>query len=403
MRWTARRALKQWQSDGLLTGDKAAALASRLDGYERRDDSSRAVGVFAIIGAVLTGLGVILFVASNWSGMGPVARALTLLLLYGLVVAGAMAAERRELTGVANAVWLLASLMLGANIFLLAQIFNHSLTYWQGPLLWMIGALAMGYARRSSAQAALAVPLGLLALGWVGGGKGWFMDDQIQFLLSPGGLRPVLPTLGVGLVALSLLVAAREDLSFARRACFRWGCSLVAATLVASTIHFEVAAWLFEIDYTLKQLLVAVATLVLVAGAWKYGRVGSELSRPVLAGGATFSLLLLVPVAGEAWPRFEAGGVHVLFGLYVLTVFAAALGAILLGIRTRSRRLINTGMFSAACLIVIQYFNWSFLLLDRSLVFIFGGVMLIGLAVLLENKRRALMEQLDAPLGSGGA
>ena len=147
MRWTARRALKQWQSDGLLTGDKAAALASRLDGYERRDDSSRAVGVFAIIGAVLTGLGVILFVASNWSGMGPVARALTLLLLYGLVVAGAMAAERRELTGVANAVWLLASLMLGANIFLLAQIFNHSLTYWQGPLLWMIGALAMGYAR----------------------------------------------------------------------------------------------------------------------------------------------------------------------------------------------------------------------------------------------------------------
>ena len=63
-----------------------------------------------------------------------------------------------------RSLWLLATLMVGAYIFLVGQIYNLSLTFWQAPLLWMLAALAMAYALQSKAHAWLAIPLGLLAL-----------------------------------------------------------------------------------------------------------------------------------------------------------------------------------------------------------------------------------------------
>jgi len=51
-------------------------------------------------------------------------------------------------------------------------------------------------------------------------------------------------------------------------------------------------------------------------------------------------------------------------------------------------------MFSSAVLIFIQYYSWSFAMLDRSLAFILGGLVLLGLTVLLEKKRRALLQKM---------
>ena len=166
MRRSVHNALQHWLGEGLLTAEKVQELGKSLEKADKTQDSGRLVMIFGTVGAVLTGLGVILFVASNWATMSPGVRTVALLAVYGAVVAGAVLAERRGLPMVADAVWLLSTLMLGANIFLMAQIYNLSLTMWQGTLAWLIGALAMGYARQSGAQAAVAVPLAILTIGW---------------------------------------------------------------------------------------------------------------------------------------------------------------------------------------------------------------------------------------------
>lgn len=393
MRRSVEKALKHWQQQGLLSEEKARELRASLE----RADSVGAVRIFATIGAVLVGLGVILFVASNWVFMGPVSRVVVLFLGYAIVVVGAVVAERRGLLRVAEAVWLLATLMVGANIFLLAQLYNHSLTYWQGPFLWMIGALAMAVARQSRAQVALAVPLGLLALGWAGGGAGWFFDDQVQFLMSSGGLRPILPIIGIGLVCLSVLLARTDRLGFAGGPCFQWGTPLIALPFIIGTTHIEVMEWLFGIDLSVKQILVLVAAGVVLGLSLAAGAFQSRLGRPVLSGTAVLSVLLIVPVAGQPWLTRHG----LLYALYVIAIFALALLSVWIGIRARDSRLINVGMFSAAVLILIQYFSWSFKLLDRSLVFIFGGILLIGLSIFLEKKRRALVSEIAS--SGGGA
>jgi uncharacterized membrane protein len=396
MRRSVKQALDFWLEEGLVTAEQVTALGASLEARDREHDSGRTVAIFGAIGAVLTGLGVILFVASNWTGMGPTARLLLLLSCYGVVVAGAALAGRRGLPKVAESLWLLATLVLGANIFLLGQTYNLTLTLWQGTFAWMLGALALGWARRSPAQAAVAVPLGILTLGWYGGGSMWFFDDQFEFLFAGDGLRPVLAILGLGLVALSTLLARREELRFARSACFRWGLFLVAAILVLSTAHVELASALYTADFNGKQIAIVLAGVVLVAAAFFAGEFDTPWSRPAIVATTAMLLVMLVPAGDEPWIGVETGGVHLLFGLYVVAVFALALLTIWLGLQARSRRLVNVGMAGTALLIVIQYFSWSFLLLDRSLAFIIGGILLIALAVGVEKKRRQIVAQIAA-------
>jgi uncharacterized membrane protein len=386
MRRAVSRALAHWVREGLLTSDHAETLRANLEGAQ----PERAIRAFAVIGAVLAGLGVILFVASNWAAMGPVARVVVLFAAYGAAVFGAAFADRKALPRSAESGWLLASLIFGANIFLLAQIFNYTLTYWQGPFWWMVGVLALGWTRQSTWQAALAVPLGLLALGWVGGGEGWFFDDELEFLVSDRGLRPILPLVGIGLVSLSLLADRADTWQFASAPAFRWGALLAAVPLVVSTTSVDAARAIFQFTGSLKQILTVMVVAVLAGLALRFGAFRSREGRPLVGAAIVFFSLVLVQAGDGPW---IASGPFP-FGLYVLVVFALALAAIWVGVRADNPRLVNVGMAGTGVLILIQYFSWTFELLDRSLVFVGGGLLLIALSVVLERKRRTLVSGL---------
>jgi uncharacterized membrane protein len=396
MRQSVNRALEHWCREGLLSDEQVAGLAASLARLENAEGSARTVRVFAFIGAVLTGLGAILFVASNWQGMGPLERTLVLLAGYGVAVATAALLESRRLPVFAETMWLLSTLVLGANIFLIAQNYNLSLTLWQGTFAWMVGAVAMGYARQSAPQAAVAVPLAVLTVGWAGGGSGWFFDDQVEFLFADGGLRPLLPLIGLALVALSTLAAAREDTAFARVACLRWGTLLVASTLIITTAHVELAAAFYDADFAGRQIATLVGASLVVAVALLRGRFASHAGKVALAALLGFLAMMLVRSGGVPWVGTELSGVHLPFGLYVVAVFATALYVLWIGIRASNAQLVNLGMVSTTLIIIIQYFGWSFELLDRSVAFILGGLVLTALSFLVEKKRRGLIAQMTA-------
>ena len=390
MRWTIERELTRWQEQGLLTPDKVEELRASLDDGH----SARGIRIFAVLGAVLAGLGIILFVSSHWDTMGPAARVVVLLAAYAAVAIGAIVMGRRHQPRVAEALWLLATLVLGANIFLIAQNYHFQLTYWQGTLRWMIGALVLGWVLRSRLQAAVAIPLGLLTLGWLGSSGGWFFPDQWEFLFSDGGLRPILPLLGVGLVSLSLLAGRNRSWDFLSASSFGWGLGLLVLAAVVSTAASEVAEGFYGFSGRAIQFGMLAGIAALLTGALIYGSFPSSLSKLLLGLITTLSALMLVQPDGVHWLEAEIGRVHLLFGAYVVAVFALSLMTIWTGVRSGRAVLVNAGMVTCAILIFTQYFNWSLELLDRSLVFIFGGLLLLGLAVVLEKKRRSLLEQM---------
>jgi uncharacterized membrane protein len=381
-------ALALWQQAGLLNGAKTKELARYLEEQAPLRGSNRALQIFAGFGAVLVGLGLILFVASHWPGMSPRVRIMTLFCAYGFIVAMAVTTELKQYPRVAAALWLLVSLTLGVNIVLIGQLFNLSLTFWEAPLLWMIGALVMAYAVRSRLNAWLAVPLGLLALGWAGGGRGWFSDDQFEFLLSPAGIKALLPLLGLALLSLGLLVRRSAGWRFASGTWITWGALLMAVPLVSATVSVEALDWLFQIIPGLKHWLSMAVSVGLLAAALYFGALDDAKHKVLLA--SLGILLLALPLVSAM--GIELDNYKTLFLLYPLTIFVLALVTVWLGAQAQQAGLINIGMGAAAVIILIQYFSWSFRLLDRSLAFLLGGVLLIVLALWSEHKRRNLIK-----------
>jgi hypothetical protein len=394
----ARQALERWRERGLLPDDKVRELEADLAAVEvrrREESSNRGIVIFATVGALLVGLGIVLFVSSNWDGMGPVLRGTVLFGTYAVIAVVAWGIGRRGFERVAEALWFLVTLAFGANIFFLGQIFNFTLTFWQGPLVWLLGVLAMGFARRKRIYGDVAVPLFLLFLGWLGGGAGWFMDDQFEFLFADGGLRPLLPLLGAGLVSLALLLRRRTEWSFLERGARAWGVVLLAAPLLLATADKSTVLDIFRTAGTPKQWVLAIGALVLVVAASAFA-VRTVAARGLLAAAGGLSLVLPVSREGHSIVGTLVKDIPLVFFLFVVMIFGLALLTVWIGLRTSQRKLVNTGMASLAVLIFIQYFAWSFELLHRSLAFIVGGLVLLGLAYFMERTRRRLLHRMEA-------
>jgi len=397
MPWTVEQALAHWQKKQLLTKEQAAKLKAALGDADHFDQHGmpRAVTIFATVGAVLIGLGVVLFVGSNWADMTPFQRIATLFLGYGVVVAGAFVTEQRKLMRTSESLWLLTDILFGANIMLLAQIFHYSLTFWQGPFLWMVGALAMGLARQQKVHGYLAVPLGILALGWLDSGRGWGFGGQMEFLGSHDNLLPVLPLLGLSLASLSLLIRKERHCAFLHDALLNFGVLLVVVPFIISTADESIPEEIFAMGGTLKQWCIAAASLVLVLLACVKGMGRMEVRSYVLVL-LLLSAVLLIQRQDTALIGYVFEQNAFLYFLYILVLFVLSLWGVWIGILVQNGRLVNAGIVAASIIIIIQYFSWSFALLDRSIAFILGGILLIAMTVGIERKRRKILSSFTA-------
>ncbi len=399
---SAETALRIWKEKGLLSVEQIEGLRAAIAADARSARSSRAIVIFSILGVILLGTGAMLFIASNWDVVPPWGRIALVLACYALVCAAAWLAGRHELSRVSESLWFLATLLLGVGIFLLAQIFNFSLTFWQGPCLWLLGTLAMAYARQRAYYVLLAVPLAVLTLGWLGGGSGWFIDDQLEFLASERGLLPLFGLIGVSCVSLGLVARHFRSWAFSGNALIALGSLMIALVLLATTVFDEVAEALFELLFTAKQLSIIGGTIVLVTLAALVGDLNHR-GRGLLIVTTVLLLALIFPALGEpptASPSSPLLGALfsddvVAFALYVVFVFALSLATTGVGVSASNRFLVNVGIVVSALILFIRYFAWSFSMLPTSFAFISGGVVLIGISVMMERLRRRALARLE--------
>ncbi len=397
MNWTADQALEYWQKKGLLDNKKALELKKSLTSDEHMDEHGmpKAVSIFATIGAILVGLGILLFVGSHWPAMTPLQRILTLFAGYIVVVLGAYATEKRGWEKTSESLWLLTDIVFGANIMLLAQIFHYSLTYWQGPALWMIGTLAMGYARKEKVHGYLAVPLGVLALGWMDSGAGWFMGGQMEFLGSSSNIMPILPILGIGMVSLSLILRGTTGWNFVYNPLLRWGLAIVVIPLIVTTISDEIPEEMFRMTGTMKQyIVIALSYFFAAIAVWK-GDISRSEPKAYMLALAALAGICVIQTNDQSMVGWMFTYYPFMYFLYALLIFALSLWGVWIGMLVQNSHLFNASIIAATIIIIIQYFSWSFVLLDKSLAFILGGVLLIVMTIFIEKKRRKILSTFE--------
>jgi uncharacterized membrane protein len=180
----------RWVGAGLITAEQSG----RIRGLYPAPGAGLpwSTILFTGLGAVVTGLGVILVLAYNWHGIPKFGK-------LGLIL-GAVAA----LHGVGWRLWtrvdgwrvvgesvgLLGTMLFGAGIWLVAQIYNINEHFPAGFLVWGLGALALAWAMPSVVHGALAAVVLCI----------WLGCEAIEFE-APVHFGPVAVLLAVGALA----------------------------------------------------------------------------------------------------------------------------------------------------------------------------------------------------------
>lgn len=401
MALSAQQALHHWEKEGHLTKKKADELRASLP----EADSNNAIRIFSGLGAVLVGLGVMLFVASNWSYLTPFAK--TIILMLGMLLTGGfgyyLAYERKSYEKTGLALLFVNVLIFGASIFLVGQIYNLPLNFWWGMMLWFLGAAFFAYVLESRMHLWLSVPLFVFFLGWVRA-EAALGFSEFDFLFdNRANILSLLPIIGLGLVSLAVLHREKKPLRFGELTLFHWGIFLVLFPVVISTADKEVFFPIFDITFDRVAVAITVVSVALAAVSFFLGSFKTTQGRYSIVALAAYLLFLYVIAKVPDMFGFQVSYMDSppmvlgLFAVHILVALVLLMTVIWYGTMLRMPALINMGIAGLGIGILIQYFSWAFELLDRSLMFVLGGALILGLSAVLERQRRKLITSLQHP------
>ena len=310
-------------------------------------------GVLAILGATLIGFSAMTFVAANWQGMSKLARLIVLMAGLWTSYGAAAILFTRKLPMFGHAAVLAGSAIFGAGIMLVSQMYHMEGNPPDAVLLWALGALVSGVLFRSGPS------LGLAMLG-IGVWSGWEMQ------LTTGVHWAFL--MGWAVVAGAFLW-------------LRWKPGLDLAA-------FTMAGWIISLGFKLPHgphfwLVAAIGfaiAAVAVLGTLRFadalsGRIGAIAPKITTYG-------LALGFAGLLIGQFERmNALGTLLATAAITL-ALVIATIYWAMRTDNRQALMVGYAAFAVEILTLYFRTFGTLLNSSLIFGIGGLLVIGLASL---------------------
>jgi uncharacterized membrane protein len=429
-----RRQLKEQlgilETDGILSPPQVQQLTDRYQlGNLAAETTQSLLMTIYMIGSVLIGIGIISFVAAHWEELS---RTFKVALLFAAMLAahagGFILWRWSGYPRLGHALVVLGTLIFGANIGLIAQIFHIQENPYNGFLLWGIGAAAVAYALVSVPNAMIAlITAGIFMFGNLTDfhGRGgianqayWPYIVLIVFVPMVYQLRSYgVAWLTSALWVLSMIgcMAGNLDdsntgrfvllaISLAALGLLGWGllrqrseaadiirvpaCTLgiIAATLATYLYSFHgISEELAPFGYSVWMAIGPVKmTLCVIPAALAVGVAALALVRGIKA--IPFLLLIVAVVIGVMAGVRVPGETYfeltiVANGLYVLMVcvlFAASLAY-------EDRRIFWGSVFLAILLVVSRTLEYETELLIKAVIFVACGVALIVGGALFER------------------
>jgi len=157
IRWLSEQ-LSQWTNANIIDETASGKIRSLYPPPKPKTTRPWAVIAFSCIGACVIGLGVILLLAYNWDDM---TKAVKLSLIFASIIIShsvgiTIFLRSQKFKALGEGLTLLGTILFGAGIFLIAQIYHIDEHYPNAFLFWGIGAFLMAWAMPSIAQAIIA-------------------------------------------------------------------------------------------------------------------------------------------------------------------------------------------------------------------------------------------------------
>jgi uncharacterized membrane protein len=429
-----RRQLKEQlgilETEGVLSPPQVQQLTDRYQlGNLAAETTQSLLMTIYMIGSVLIGIGIISFVAAHWEELS---RGTKVAMLFAAMLAahtgGFVLWRWSGYPRLGHALVVLGTLIFGANIGLIAQIFQIQENPYNGFLLWSIGAAAVAYALVSVPNAMIAlVTAGIFMFGNLTDFQGrggianqvfWPYIVLIVFVPMVYQLRSygvVWLTSALWVLAMIGCMAGHFEnhnagffvflaISLASLGLLGWGvmrqrseaadtirvpaCTLgiLAATLATYLYSFHgISEDLITIDYSgwlaigpMKMTLSAIPA-VLAVGVAALALVRGIKAIPLLliAVAVAIGIMAGIRVPGESYFELTIAA-NALYVLMVCVLFAASLAY-------EDRRIFWGSVFLAILLVVSRTLEYETELLIKAVIFIACGVALIVGGALFER------------------
>ena len=394
--WLKSR-ISQWSESGLISDEQSEAI---LD-FESIPETplrlgirfNRLIVVLSTLGAVLIGAGIISFVAANWQGIPAMAK--LFLLIGGNILAYWAAYQLQFVRGyprVGGAIMFAGAAWFGANVFLVAQSYhlatdNPDLLIW-----WFLGILPLAYITRSKPITVMAVGIFTVGVGW----KAATQTDNVSGVLLVMGM---LLFTAAALYAIGMLHLRRENLKFHAGPYLISGALLAIAMTYMLTFNDVFRGLLGErvVDpqavtgqyLVLAALVSGISVAAIVMAVRDAGHAG----RTLVSGFAEPGVIALVVGFGWLIATLPFGSPEPYVIAFNLLLVLLIFGSIVLGIVNRREALVNVGVVFFVIDLSTRYIELTADMLETSLAFIVGGLLLLGVGYTMERGRRRLLRQ----------
>jgi uncharacterized membrane protein len=416
-----------WVKDGVIQPEQGVVLKKRYPAPGEGTAWGRMI--FFSIGAILFGLGIILIFAYNWQQMHKFAKlAVIFAALIGAHGAGYwLKRPESRYRAAGEGLHLLGTMLFGAGIWLIAQIYHIEEHYPTAFLIWGFGSLAMAWSLPSIPQAIAAVILFVL----------WNCFEAFDFrdphLISPflifAGIMPlawlrrsrVLITICViGFLVTLFASASTLEGDLAALVIFFTACMLIAMSLVVrqrrlfveigpvfsfmgfflyfailfilSFYHRGKSTWSVHFDQFMESLFFFSFALAAI-GTWAWAiwpaakkkpQPGKVISSKYYGVWATLIIMILnaldlIPLRG--WLGMAVFNLLFLYQCMVM---------IITGCRRLDLRTTVTGCVLFAVIAMARYADLFFSLLTRSLVFFIAGAALFSVGIYYSRTKKQI-------------
>ncbi len=387
---------EEWLKEGIIDSNQKSWILERyrlLQKVEERAGPGRLITTLSVLGSLLVGIGIILFIASNWSAISKLGK----LLIIFISLAGSYGLgfycryEKGHYPKVGASLILLGSLIFGAGIFLIAQIYHLKAHQPNGLLLWGAGVLPLAYYLGFKSLMTLCL---VDLLVWLGMEASYRMS-YVE-LVPPDIFALILLfwTAGLTLWAIGLWHREWASLKMISTPFILMGAFLTFFIGFLSTffrpglseyvIQLHANSTLLISFYPVLIILFLIAVIFRLLPdrkerGWIYETIGLMI---LLAIVLILSLYL-------QWALFSfKGSLRLIFNLLFLLQI---IGLIFLGFIRRYSVYVNIGLLFFSLDVFARYFDLFWELLPRSLFFIFGGLLLLFGGIYLERKRRKIL------------
>ena len=420
-----------WIGEGIITPDQGTALKERYPA----PGESLAWGriIFFSIGAVLIGLGVILLFAYNWQRLHRFAK--LAVIFIALISAHGAGFWLRRSSGqyrtAGEGLHLLGTMLFGAGIWLIAQIYHIAEHYPNAFLIWGIGALVMAWGLPSVVQGILA---SIILVMW---NSFEVFDFNNPHLLSPflilGGILPlawikrsrVLVTVcTIGFLFTLFAAVAELEGDLAALVIFFSACMLIGASLVVrrrgwfpgispifsflgffvymlmifilSFDHRGTIMWSIKFDQIQHSILffafalavVVIWGLAMLPVAGKQQLLKEIFSKEYFGVLAAFILMLVSGVG-----LIELGG-WLGMGIFNVLFLYQAIMMIANGCRELNLKITATGCVLFAIITFTRYTDLFVSLLARSMVFLIAGAALFSVGLYYSKTKKQTQREV---------